>query len=169
MAEEPQNRDEQIGADCNRRDFNRLTAAAMGGLMAGLATGPRTVSADDKAKEAPKKEIHVCRGLNSCKGQGAEVDIDGDKKVDVNACAGQGACATAKHITCGGENACKGQGGCGATPGENSCKGQGHCHVPLMDSAWKKARARFEARMKEKKKEVGPPPAKEKTPQGKHK
>jgi hypothetical protein len=164
----------QNGDDCSRRDFNRLTFAAVGGLMAGIAQAASPAFADDakkkeEDKKKDKKELHVCRGLNSCKGQGAEVDLDGDKKPDVNACAGQGACATAKHITCGGENACKGQGGCGATPGENDCKGQGHCHVPLMDSAWKKARARFEARMKKQKKEVGAAPAKEKTPQGKHK
>lgn len=152
----------------NRRDFNRLTLAAMGGLVAGLGQASARADEQDEKKEK-KKEVHVCRGLNSCKGNGVEVDLDGDGKVDPNACAGQGACATAKHITCGGENDCKGQGGCGATPGENDCKGQGHCHVPLMDSAWKKARARFEARMKKDKKEFGPPPAKEKTPQGKKK
>ena len=32
-----------------------------------------------------KAEVHACRGLNACKGQGAGGD---------NACAGQGACAT---------------------------------------------------------------------------
>lgn len=154
--------------ESNRRDFNRLTLAAIGGLMAGAAQCARAAAADD-GKKQEKKELHVCRGLNSCKGHGADVDLDGDKKPDANACAGRGACATAKHITCGGQNECKGQGGCGATPGENNCKGQGHCHVPLMDSAWKKARERFESRMKQSKKEVGPAPAKEKTPQGKKK
>ncbi|MBX7166068.1 MAG: hypothetical protein K1X74_06935 [Pirellulales bacterium] len=155
----------------NRRDFTRLTLAAMGGLVAGLQASDQARAADEPAEEGKekKKELHVCRGLNACKGQGAEVDLDGDGKVDPNACAGQGACATAKHITCGGQNDCKGQGGCGATPGENDCKGEGHCHVPLMDNAWKKARARFEARMKKAKKEFGMPPAKEKTPQGKKK
>lgn len=153
-------------SDCNRRDFNRLTLAAVGGLLAGAAQTARSAPADS-GKAGAKKELHVCRGLNACKGQGTAVDLDGDGKPDPNACAGQGACATAKHITCGGENECKGQGGCGATPGENDCKGQGHCHVPLMDSAWKKARARFEARLKKDKKEFGTPPAKEKTPQGK--
>jgi hypothetical protein len=160
--------DKNPGSEPTRREFNRLTMAAIGGLMAGAAQTAGSAWGDEpKAKD--KKEKHVCRGLNSCKGQGAEVDLDGDGKADPNACAGQGACATAKHITCGGENECKGQGGCGATPGENDCKGQGHCHVPLMDSAWKKARARFETRMKKEKKEFGAAPAKEKTPQGKKK
>ncbi|MEQ8667869.1 MAG: hypothetical protein RIC12_01770 [Pirellulales bacterium] len=152
----------------DRRDFNRLTAAAMGGLLAGVSQVPETAWAEDEKKEK-EKEKHVCRGLNSCKGQGADVDLDGDGKVDPNACAGQGACATAKHITCGGQNECKGQGGCGATPGENDCKGEGHCHVPLMDNAWKKARARFEARMEKAEKKFGDPPPKKKTPQGKKK
>ena len=154
------------GDECNRRDFNRLTIAAVGGLLAGMSQNAQAAPAE-AAKPAAKKELHVCRGLNGCKGQGAMADLDGDGKPDANVCAGQGACATAKHITCGGENDCKGQGGCGSTPGENDCKGQGHCHVPLMDSAWKKARARFEARMKKDKKEFGEAPAKEKTPQGK--
>ena len=161
--------DRSDNQDCNRREFNRLTLAVVSGLMAGLGDVAHGTEADDKEKKKEKKEIHVCRGLNSCEGQGADVDLDGDGKVDVNACAGQGACATAKHITCGGQNECRGQGGCGSTPGENDCKEQGHCHVPLMDSAWKKARARFEARMKKEKKEVGAPPAKNKTPQGKKK
>ena len=156
------------GGEPSRRDFNRLTLAAVGGLIAGAAQTARTTHAAEGDKKG-KKELHVCRGLNSCKGQGAEVDVDGDGRPDANGCAGQGACATAKHITCGGENECKNQGGCGATPGENDCKGQGHCHVPLMDSAWKKARTRFEARMKKANKEVGAAPAKEKTPQGKKK
>ncbi len=159
---------DQSGEDRSRRDFNRLTLAAVGGLMVGAAQTPRPALAAATLPDA-KKEVHVCRGLNACKGQGVAVDLNGDGKPDQNACAGQGACATAKHVTCGGENDCKGQGGCGATPGENDCKGQGHCHVPLMDSAWKKARSRFEARMKKQQKEFGMPPAKNTTPQGKKK
>src|SRR5450755_3676898 len=92
--------------DPSRRDFHRLTLAAIGGLMAGLARPEQLVQAeqpkqkgDAKPKKPAKemKEIHVCRGLNSCKGQGIDWDFDGDGKLDVNACAGQGACATAKH------------------------------------------------------------------------
>lgn len=158
------------GDDFSRRDFNRLTLAAMGGLAAGLNRQSRAAGAaeEEKNEKKEKKEIHVCRGLNSCKGQGIDYDADGDGQLDVNICAGQGACATAKHITCGGQNECKGQGGCGATPGENDCKEQGHCHVPLMDNAWKKARSRFEARMKKDKKEFGAAPPKAKTPHGKN-
>jgi len=54
-------------------------------------------------------ELHACRGLNDCKGQGA------DKQ---NACAGQGSCASVKH-GCSGQNDCKHQGGCGEAPGMN--------------------------------------------------
>jgi hypothetical protein len=154
--------------DPSRRDFHRLTLAAIGGLMAGLARPEQLVQAeqpkqkgDAKPKKPAKemKEIHVCRGLNSCKGQGIDWDFDGDGKLDVNACAGQGACATAKHVSCNGENDCKGQGGCGNTAGINDCKGQGKCHVPLTTDTWKKARARFEARMKSENEEYGEAPS----------
>jgi len=133
----------------NRRDFNKLTAAVFGGMVAG-STG-LSAMADDKKKDKDKKkkEAHVCRGLNSCKGQ----DAPGK-----SACAGQGACATAKSHVCKGHNACKNQGGCGATPGENACKGKGSCAVPLKPKAWKVARARFEARMKKAKKPFGAAP-----------
>jgi hypothetical protein len=154
--------------DPSRRDFHRLTLAAVGGLMAGLAQPGQLVQADEqkkkgatKTKKAAKemKEIHVCRGLNSCKGQGADWDFDGDGKLDTNACAGQGACATAKHVSCNNENDCRGQGGCGNTAGANDCKGQGKCHVPLTPDPWKKARARFEARMKSENEEFGEAPS----------
>jgi hypothetical protein len=139
----------------NRRDFQRLTAAAVGGLLAGAAVTPSALAADAPKKD-PKKnamlgEPHVCRGINMCKGLGATKD---------NACAGQGACATAKAHTCHAENECRGQGGCGAKPGENACKGKGECGVPLSNAAWKKARKRFEELMAAEKKKVGPAPAK---------
>lgn len=158
----------QPADDVSRRNFHKLTLGALAGLAAGAQTQAfAALTAQEGEKD--KKEVHVCRGLNSCKGNGAEADVDGDGKNDVNACAGQGACATAKQITCGGNNDCKGQGGCGPTPGENDCKGKGACHVPLNDGAWKRARARFEERMKKDKKSYGDPPAKDKTPQGKKK
>ena len=147
-------------SDLNRRDFQRLTAAAVGGLLAGAAIGGSASGADDKKDKVPRKdkkknpilgEPHVCRGINMCKGLGT------DKK---NACAGQGTCATAKAHLCHFKNECRGQGGCGAKPGENECKQKGECGVPLSSGAWKKARARFEALMKKEGKKVGPAPAK---------
>jgi hypothetical protein len=149
----------------SRRDFHRLTLAAIGGLMAGLAEEEDAALADDvtkvKVRKVAKdqKEVHVCRGLNSCKGQGIDWDFDGDGKLDKNDCAGQGACATAKHVSCNNENDCKGQGGCGNTAGDNACRGQGKCHVPLTSETWKKARARFEARMKKENKPFGDAPS----------
>jgi hypothetical protein len=143
----------------NRRDFQRLTAAAVGGLLAGASLGSSASGAEDD-KKAPKKdpkknpmlgEPHVCRGINMCKGLGASKD---------NACAGQGACATAKDHLCHYKNECRGQGGCGAKPGENECKAKGECGVPLSSGAWKKARKRFEELMKKEGKEVGPAPPK---------
>jgi hypothetical protein len=144
-----------VSDSLNRRDFSKLTLAALGGAVAGTAMGAKALMAEDKEekKEEKKKEAHVCRGLNSCKGNG------GDGK---NACAGQGICATTKGQECGGQNACKNQGGCGETPGENACKGKGKCHVPLIDKAWMTARKRFEDRMKKAKKEFGPAPEKPK-------
>jgi hypothetical protein len=153
--------------------------AAFGGVIAGI--GAQELHAADEqpvvakkpgqeTKPAPKKvvkrEIHVCRGLNGCKGHGLPIDFNGDGKLDLNECAGQGACATAKYITCNGHNDCKRQGGCGELPGENECRGRGRCNVPLRDDVWKIARARFEARMKRAKVKFGDPPPKNKTPHG---
>jgi hypothetical protein len=137
----------------NRREFTRLTAAAVGGLVAGVGIA--------RADDAPKKkssdksnflqEPHVCRGLNTCKGK------DKDKKND---CAGMGNCATAKAHTCKGDNDCAGLGGCGENPGDNKCKGEGGCNVPLADHAWSKARKSFEAAMKKANKKFGAAPPK---------
>jgi hypothetical protein len=63
---------------------------------------------------------------------------------------------------CSQQNACKGQGGCGETPGDNDCKTKGGCAVPLGGDMWTKARAKFESRMKQQRKEFGTaPPAKD--------
>jgi hypothetical protein len=143
-------------SELNRRDFQRLTAAAFGGLLAGLAVESSAFGADkppqkDKNKNALLGEPHVCRGINMCKGLGAGKD---------NACAGQGTCATAKAHSCHADNECRGQGGCGAKPGENNCKGMGECGVPMSDKSWKKARARFEELMAKEGKKVGTAPKK---------
>jgi hypothetical protein len=146
-------------SDLNRRDFQRLTAAAVGGLLAGAALGGSASAADEKGKPPQKDknkspllgEPHVCRGINMCKGLGAGKD---------NACAGQGSCATAKAHSCHYKNDCRGQGGCGAKPGENECKGKGECGVPMGSKAWKSARTRFEALMKKEGKTVGAAPPK---------
>tara|TARA_R110002095_G_scaffold181588_2_gene158877 strand:- start:3963 stop:4484 length:522 start_codon:yes stop_codon:yes gene_type:complete len=164
--------------EINRRDFNRLTFAAFGGIVAGSMTGcekpappasniPAATDAeagsttkdghDHAADETSDKDVsllmtepHVCRGLNTCKGTFASIE---------NACAGLGACASVAEHSCSGANECKGQGGCGTNPGMNSCKGKGGCHVPLMEGAWKLARAEFEKAMEKAGKKVGPAPA----------
>jgi hypothetical protein len=156
----------------DRRDFHKLTLAALSGIVAGAAgcgkqpssqpTGtmaptsePSSPAATDVALSDAEQllldEPHVCRGLNTCKGLGRGGD---------NACAGQGTCASVADHACAGQNECKGQGGCGTNPGFNACKGQGSCHVPLMDEIWSKARAAFEAAMQKSGKTVGPAPAK---------
>ncbi len=138
--------------DLNRRDFHKLSMAALGGVIGGVVfsnCGPAEKPAEEApaASEAPpaakppaeSAEKHVCRGLNACKGQGAGGE---------NSCAGSGGCATSASHSCKGTNGCKGQGGCGETPGANACKGQGGCAVPLEDHAWGKAREQFEEKMK---------------------
>ena len=107
------------------------------------------------------REPHVCRGLNTCRGKGA----DGR-----NACAGQGVCATAPHHMCKGNNQCRGLGACEEGqwpqhqpeyPGENTCRGKGGCQVPMYPTRarmWQKARNRFVALMLDAGKRVGTPP-----------
>jgi hypothetical protein len=141
----------------DRRDFHKLTSAALGGLAAGSilgcgkTPGNKEIAAANGQQEAAKAEVHLCRGLNECKGQGK----DGQ-----NSCRGQGTCATAKEHSCGGQNECKGLGGCGETVGANECKTHGGCHVPLMESAWETLRMKKEVEWGEKKLEAGAAPAK---------
>ncbi|HEX5102827.1 MAG TPA: twin-arginine translocation signal domain-containing protein [Pirellulaceae bacterium] len=138
----------------NRRDFHKLTAAAIGGLTAGALLGCRSEPAagpPTAVSPVATGDKHLCRGLNECKGQG---------KGGENACRGQGACATVAESSCGGNNECKGLGGCGDTVGANECKGQGGCHVPLMESAWDTLRKRKETEWAEKKLEFAGAPAK---------
>lgn len=137
----------------SRREFAKLTAAAVGGVVAGTAVNGITGATEGAlVDESPLLSgKNVCRGLNpKC----------GGHKGGSNKCAGQGSCHMANQHTCHGSNDCKGQGGCGANPGENACKGKGECGVPLGESAWKKARANFEAAMKAADKKFGPAPAK---------
>lgn len=147
----------------SRRDFTKLASAALSGMVAGAMLtgcdpGTKDKTAAKDAKDSKEKlaaatgEKHACRGLNECKGQGADAK---------NACAGQGTCATVAHHSCGGQNECKNLGGCGTTPGSNECKGQGGCAVPMTHGdAWDRARVAFEARMKAASKTVGPAPKK---------
>jgi hypothetical protein len=139
----------------DRRDFNKLSAAALGGLAAGAMLGCGKGAPDGKAsgggETVAKVEVHLCRGLNECKGQG---------KDGKNSCRGQGMCATAKDHTCSGQNDCKGLGGCGEKVGSNDCKGQGGCQVPLMEGVWDELRKKKEAGWTEKKLESGAAPAK---------
>ena len=139
----------------DRRDFNKLAVAAMGGLMAG-ATLARAEDEKPKKKD-PKKPLllqdpHICRGLNAtCKGE---------VKGKANDCAGQAHLASAPDHECKGHNDCAGLGGCGEKPGENSCAGMGSCAVPLKDKTWDVARKNFEAAMKKAGKKFGKAPKK---------
>ena len=145
--------------DLNRREFTKLAAAALGGIVAGtsvlLAAEKEKPRKKDPKKPLLLQEPHICRGLNpTCKGE-----VAGKK----NDCAGQAHGPTVKDHVCKGHNNCAGEGGCGAKPGENTCKGMGDCAVPLSDKAWAKARKNFEAAMKKAGKKFGDAPKKAKT------
>lgn len=189
-----------------RRDFSRLSLAAVGGLIAGSevlaqepppivdpnagpskpATEPERVPGDakkdppaadvkeevyDDAAELAKrqkqreelakkknviddkkpKEVHICRGLNTCAGKGKTGD---------NKCAGQGDCATtlAAPHECATGNACRNQGGCGPTAGKNQCAGFGDGSVPILEEEWPRLRKDFEYKMARLKIKVGKAP-----------
>jgi hypothetical protein len=120
------------------------------------------------AKLQKEVDLHVCMGLNACKGH----DVTGKAKM-----AGMGECATVFHI-CHGANECRGQGGCGYTgsdaeqarPGAQSCRWNGSCASPINESrvhaagpyrgtsVWKRARKLFEHRMFEAGIAFGPSP-----------
>jgi hypothetical protein len=139
--------------DLNRRDLGKLTAAALGGAIAGSLLGGRALlAASGTAAAAPAggaspwlKDPHICCGLNTCKGHGKDAS---------NACAGQGTCATIEAHGCAGENACAGQG----PSGDNACKGRGSCAVPVSGDTWKRARASWEAAMSAAGRKFGPAP-----------
>ena len=163
----------------DRRDFHRLSLAALSGLVSGAAgcsqpaappggasggaaapghdeqgaahAGSDSTVALTDAEQLLVDDKHVCRGLNTCKGLGRSKDND---------CAGQGTCASITDHACAQQNECKGQGGCGENPGFNSCKEMGGCQVPLMDEAWTKARTAFEAALQKQGKTAGAAPAK---------
>ncbi|MFO1023363.1 MAG: hypothetical protein U0903_22125 [Planctomycetales bacterium] len=148
----------------NRRDFSKLALAALGGMISGCqqdgagtptAKPPETAAAKETSKDAKvaPKELHLCRGLNSCKGLG------GGATAGKNTFSSwQGVCATVAEHSCGGHNDCKGFGGCGAKAGQNDCKGKGGCHVPLMEDAWKTVRTLFEKKTQAAGKKFGDPP-----------
>lgn len=142
-----------MASSIDRRKFNQLTAAAFGGLAAGslMGCGSENGAPTGPTAQAGTGDVHLCRGLNDCKGKGKGGD---------NACRGQGACATSKEHGCAGMNECKGLGGCGDTAGANECSGKGGCHVPLMDVAWKAVRQRMETEWKDKSLTFEQPPAK---------
>jgi hypothetical protein len=170
--------------ELSRRDFHRLSAAAFGGIIAGLSAGcgdegstpvakplaapssPSTVKAPVPAPSEPKSAdakapavAATAVALHACRGLN---ECKGQGKDHKNACVGQGNCFTTKH-ECSGQNDCKYQGGCGDTYGINDCKGQGGCgHLPIPAKPWKKAREAFEVRMVKAGKKVGkaPEPAK---------
>jgi uncharacterized membrane protein YphA (DoxX/SURF4 family) len=170
--------------DRGRREFAKLIAAAVAGLVAGLLLrrGAGQHVEKEKLAQPPKDARKGAQGTSTSGSANlpappAGTDLNllmagdphvcrglnvckGKGKDHKNACAGQGACATAESHACNGLNDCKGQGGCDGTAGINSCKGKGSCAVPLKDEVWRLARARFERLAKGKDLKVGAAPAK---------
>lgn len=143
-------------------------------LCGGSAPAPTGPTAP--ASTAPPIELHVCAGLNACKGH---------DRTGSNNCAGTGYCATAEVHHCQTLNNCRGQGGCGLygdanqqlNPGNNECAWQGSCAVPIQaeryatfgpnqgTSVWLQARKLFEERMMKANRVVGEAPFKYGPPQ----
>jgi hypothetical protein len=176
--------------EVSRRDFHKLSTAALCGLIAGTAFGcgeqaappgpkgatssptttppttapattpPATAQTDAKT-EGKSAAAVTTAGLHACRGLNECKGLGKSKKND---CAGKGDCYTVAH-SCFSQNDCKYQGGCGGENGLNDCKGKGGCgHFPIADNnVWKKARAAFESREKAAKKTFGPAPAPTKT------
>ena len=142
-----------VRSNLTRRDFNKLAAAAFGGVVTGTMVGcGDTKSGKSEAKTGsdaggeggkPDTDVaylmndtNVCRGLNTCKNNGK----------GTHDCAGTSSCHNLKaDQSCGGENECKGRGGCKSTAGINACDGKGECAVPLKPETWTKVRAKFKA------------------------
>ncbi len=145
--------DKQI--DLSRRDFGKLTAAALGGAITGAMLGERALHAaaaqaaakgGSAAPQGPAlKDPHICCGLNTCKGKGKSAS---------NGCAGTGTCATVAAHGCAGQNTCAGLG----PTGDNACKGKGGCAVPVTGDGWKKLRTNYEAAMTRAGKKFGAAP-----------
>jgi len=123
--------------ELNRRDFHRLTMAAVGGVLAGTVAG---CGGEDKPAPPPKahpqrpptpnrpsrlnrraRKSPRSRGIRTRAADSTPARIKGP--LARTTVPGNGVCATkAWHHSCGGQNDCKGQGGCGETATMNDCK-----------------------------------------------
>jgi hypothetical protein len=171
----------------NGRLLARLTAAALGGLTAGVASAgglfgdgkqddvglnrvPYSLTSfqdatkqDGKDLAPNKKDLTkplLLQDPHVCRGLNATCkgEINGVK----HECAGQATAPTVKMHGCHTLNNCAGEGGCGEHPGENACKAKGECGVPLAPGTWAKARKNFEAAMTKAEKKFGAAPKEKK-------
>ena len=142
-----------------------------GGCSAPAPTPTQAPTSSSTVTTAPPLELHVCMGLNGCKGH---------DRFGTNDCAGMGFCATAERHNCHTLNNCRGQGGCGlygdgeeqSNPGNNDCAWQGSCAVPIQaerystqgenkgKAVWVRARKLFEERMQKANRNFGDSPYK---------
>ncbi|MER7842487.1 hypothetical protein ABTZ03_00875 [Kitasatospora sp. NPDC096077] len=152
----------------NLEDVESLLAGGTEGRQRHLKASEAGPARTEPVKLQAAIDLHVCMGLNACKGHG----VGGSGKM-----AGMGDCATVFHV-CHGANECRGQGGCGysgsdaeqAKPGDQDCRWNGSCASPINvsrvhaagpyrgTSVWKRARKIFEHRMFEAGVPFGPSP-----------
>lgn len=141
--------------DLSRRDFNRLTAAAFGGVVAGTFAG---CANDDGGSTAPTEDgVPIPTdgdvgsetgepegsGTTSVQREGGEQAV-GEETISLlmgekHVCRGLNQC---KGAGGGGENACAGTGACATITthkcaGNNECKGQGGCGARPGENACK--------------------------------
>ena len=68
-----------MSSELDRRTFNRLAAASLGGMVTGTLTGCPSGGAkkDDDKKDGDETKVakHACRGLNVCKGSITEEHV----------------------------------------------------------------------------------------------
>ena len=143
------------GSQMNRRDFQRLTAAALGGVIGGSMHAPPRRCGRRHGEVAAGRTPRLSRAEHLQGEKRLRRDQRQERHVPAKAAAPRPRSTTAKARI-----PAKGQGGCGEHPGENTCKAKGSCEVPLKDKAWDKARANFEAAMKKAGKKFGPAPKK---------
>ena len=99
----------------------KLAVAALSGLLSSTFIVADNANAEhhegapaDAEKTTVDAEKHACKGMNACKGLGA----DGK-----NECKGKGSCATKEKHACKGLNSCAGN----SPDGKNACKGLSGC------------------------------------------
>lgn len=128
--------------EIQRRDFNKMLLAAVGGVITGATVGCGGGEKKGDGKNGGGKDVksdaHICKGQNGCEKKGN--CKSGDKGCKgLNTCKKNGGCASKEWAhECAGKNKCAGQGGCKGgdkgCAGKNTCSTKGGCQVPVKSS-----------------------------------